>query len=102
MKATKQNDPELYEIVQEEYRRQQGNIEMIASESTAPVECLELAGCVFNNKTTEGYPGKRFQAGSQYADKMELLAVERGKKLYEAEHINIIPVPVQTMAYMHV
>lgn len=80
MKATKQNDPELYEIVQEEYRRQQGNIEMIASESTAPVECLELAGCVFNNKTTEGYPGKRFQAGSQYADKMELLAVERGKK----------------------
>ena len=43
MKATKQNDPELYEIVQEEYRRQQGNIEMIASESTAPVECLELA-----------------------------------------------------------
>ena len=91
MKATKQNDPELYEIVQEEYRRQQGNIEMIASESTAPVECLELAGCVFNNKTTEGYPGKRFQAGSQYADKMELLAVERGKKLYEAEHINIQP-----------
>ena len=91
MRATKKNDPELYRIVQEEYWRQQGNIEMIASESTSPIECLELAGCVFNNKTTEGYPGKRFQAGSQYADKMELLAIERGKALYGADHINIQP-----------
>lgn len=91
LKATKVSDPELYGIVQEEYNRQKGNIEMIASESTAPLECLELAGSVFNNKTTEGYPGRRFQAGSQYADKMELLAIERGKKLYGAEHINIQP-----------
>lgn len=52
MKATKKNDPELYGIVREEYVRQRYNIEMIASESTAPIECLELAGCVFNNKTT--------------------------------------------------
>jgi len=91
LKATKISDPELYGIVQEEYNRQKGNIEMIASESTAPLECLELAGSVFNNKTTEGYPGRRFQAGSQYADKMELLAIERGKKLYGAEHINVQP-----------
>lgn len=91
MKATKKNDPVLYAIVQEEYERQKHNIEMIASESTSPVECLELAGCVFNNKTTEGYPGKRFQAGSQIADKMELLAIERGKALYGADHINIQP-----------
>lgn len=91
MKATRKNDPQLYEIVQKEYKRQQGNIEMIASESTAPIECLELAGSVFNNKTTEGYPGKRFQAGSQYADEMELLAIARGKALYEAEHINVQP-----------
>jgi len=91
MKATKQNDIELYSIVQEEYERQKYNIEMIASESTAPIECLELAGSVFNNKTTEGYPGKRFQAGSQYADKMEELAIRRGKELYGADHINIQP-----------
>ena len=91
MKATKKNDPELYGIVREEYVRQRYNIEMIASESTAPIECLELAGCVFNNKTTEGYPGKRFQAGSQIADKMELLAIERGKSLYGADHINVQP-----------
>lgn len=79
MKATRKNDPELYNIVRKEYVRQRYNIEMIASESTSPIECLELAGCVFNNKTTEGYPGKRFQAGSQYADEMELLACARGK-----------------------
>ena len=91
MKATRKNDPELYGIVREEYERQRYNIEMIASESTSPIECLELAGCVFNNKTTEGYPGKRFQAGSQIADKMEILACERGKALYEADHINIQP-----------
>ncbi len=91
MKATKKNDPELYGIVREEYVRQRYNIEMIASESTAPIECLELAGCVFNNKTTEGYPGKRFQAGSQVADKMELLAIARGKALYGADHINVQP-----------
>ena len=91
MKATKKNDPVLYGIVREEYERQKHNIEMIASESTSPMECLELAGCVFNNKTTEGYPGKRFQAGSQIADKMELLAIERGKALYGADHINIQP-----------
>lgn len=91
MKATRKNDPALYAIVREEYERQKHNIEMIASESTSPMECLELAGCVFNNKTTEGYPGKRFQAGSQIADKMELLAIARGKELYGADHINIQP-----------
>lgn len=91
MKATKKNDKELYDIVVEEYERQKHNIEMIASESTSPIECLELAGCVFNNKTTEGYPGKRFQAGSQIADKMEVLACERGKAVYGCDHINIQP-----------
>lgn len=99
MKATRKNDPELYGIVREEYERQRYNIEMIASESTAPIECLELAGCVFNNKTTEGYPGKRFQAGSQFADKMEILACERGKALYEADHINIQPYSGSTANY---
>ncbi|MEA4965340.1 MAG: serine hydroxymethyltransferase [Oscillospiraceae bacterium] len=99
MKATRKNDPALYEIVREEYTRQRYNIEMIASESTSPIECLELAGCVFNNKTTEGYPGKRFQAGSQVADKMELLACERGQALYGADHINIQPYSGSTANY---
>ncbi|MDO4787357.1 MAG: serine hydroxymethyltransferase, partial [Fretibacterium sp.] len=63
LKATRRSDPELYGLVEEELERQQNNIEMIASESTACEELLELSGCVFMNKTTEGYPGARFQAG---------------------------------------
>ena len=91
LKHTEITDPELYGIVREELYRQEHNIEMIASESTASEELLELSGCVFTNKTTEGYPGARFQAGSQIADKMERLGIERAKTLYEAEHANIQP-----------
>ena len=91
LKHTETTDPELYGIVCEELYRQEHNIEMIASESTASEELMELSGCVFTNKTTEGYPGARFQAGSQIADKMEKLGVERAKTLYEAEHANIQP-----------
>ncbi|MCL2767271.1 MAG: serine hydroxymethyltransferase, partial [Synergistaceae bacterium] len=91
LKHTSITDPELYGIVCEELDRQEHNIEMIASESTASEELLELSGCVFTNKTTEGYPGARYQAGSQIADKMERLGVERAKALYEAEHANIQP-----------
>ena len=89
LKHTRQSDPAVYEIVKEELYRQEHNIEMIASESTAPLEVMELSGCVFTNKTTEGYPGARFQAGSQIADKIETLAIERAKALYGAEHANM-------------
>lgn len=91
LKATRRSDPELYGLVEEELERQQNNIEMIASESTACEELLELSGCVFMNKTTEGYPGARFQAGSQVADKMERLGIERARALYGAEHANLQP-----------
>lgn len=89
LKATRISDPALYEIVAAELHRQEHNIEMIASESTAPLEVLELSGCVFTNKTTEGYPGARFQAGSQVADRLETLAIERAKKVFGAEHVNL-------------
>ena len=62
---------------------------MIASESTAPLAVMELSGSVFTNKTLEGYPGKRFQAGSEVADKVEELAWKRAKELFGAEHVNI-------------
>ena len=91
LKYTQISDPDLYGIVCEELSRQEHNIEMIASESTACEELLELSGCVFTNKTTEGYPGARYQAGSQIADKMERLGIERAKELYDAEHANIQP-----------
>lgn len=69
IKVTRQTDPELAALVDEELNRQEHNIEMIASESTAPLAVMELSGSVFTNKTLEGYPGKRFQAGSEVADK---------------------------------
>ena len=89
LKATRVSDPVVYEIVADELNRQEHNIEMIASESTAPLEVMELSGCVFTNKTTEGYPGARFQAGSQVADRIESLGIERAKKVFGAEHVNL-------------
>lgn len=89
LKETKRTDPELAELVEEELDRQENCIEMIASESTVPVPIMELSGSVFTNKTLEGYPGARFQAGAEVADKMERLAWERAKALFGAEHVNI-------------
>ena len=89
LKYTRPSDPEIYELLAEELHRQENNIEMIASESTAPLEVMELSGSVFTNKTLEGYPGKRFQAGSEVADKIERLGWERAKELFGAEHVNL-------------
>ena len=89
LKYTRQSDPEMYELVVEELRRQEHNIEMIASESTVPLEVMELSGSVFTNKTLEGLPGKRFQAGSEVADKLEELGWKRAKELFGADHVNL-------------
>lgn len=89
LENTRISDPALYEIVAGELERQEHNIEMIASESTAPLEVMELSGSIFTNKTLEGYPGSRFQAGSEMADKLEILGIERAKELYGAEHANL-------------
>ena len=89
LKYTRQSDPEIYELLVEELHRQEHNIEMIASESTVPLEGMELSGSVFTNKTLEGLPGKRFQAGSEVADKIEELGWKRAKELFGAEHVNL-------------
>ena len=89
LKTTKITDPELYQIVEDELERQKYNIEMIASESSAPTEILELMGSVFVNKTEEGLPGKRYQAGSEHADRVENLAIERAKEAFGAEYVNV-------------
>lgn len=89
LEKTRLSDPKLYKLVKEELYRQEHNIEMIASESTAPIEVMELSGSIFTNKTLEGYPGNRFQAGSDIADKLEILGVERAKRLYGSEHANL-------------
>lgn len=85
----KTTDPELFQIVNEELQRQRTGIEMIASESYVPTEILELQGSILTNKTTEGFPGKRYHAGCQVIDKMESLGIERAKQLYGAGHANI-------------
>lgn len=89
LEKTRLSDPELYELAREELYRQEHNIEMIASESTAPIEVMELSGSIFTNKTLEGYPGNRFQAGSDIIDKLEILGIERAKRVYGAEHANL-------------
>lgn len=89
LKTTKITDPELYAIVEDELERQKYNIEMIASESSAPTEILELMGSVFVNKTEEGLPGNRYQAGSQHADRVENLCIERAKKAFGCEYVNV-------------
>lgn len=89
LKTTKMTDPELYTIVEKELERQKYNIEMIASESSAPTEILELMGSIFVNKTEEGLPGKRYQAGSQYADELENLCIERAKEAFGCEYVNV-------------
>lgn len=86
---TRKTDPEIAALVDEELARQEACVEMIASESIVPLPVMELSGSVFTNKTLEGLPGARFQAGAGVADKMERLACERAKALFKAEHVNI-------------
>ena len=89
LKHTKISDPEVYELTLKELHRQEKNIEMIASESTVPPEIMELQGSVFTNKTLEGYPGSRYQAGSRVADELEDLARKRACELFGADHANL-------------
>lgn len=91
LRSVRESDRELYEIIREEFSRQKNGIEMIASESYVPMEILELQGSILTNKTTEGFPGKRYHAGCKYIDKMESLGIERAKALFKAGHANIQP-----------
>ncbi len=84
-------DPEVYEAIQKEIERERRNIVLIASENYASPSVLEVQGSVFTNKYAEGYPGKRYYAGCQYADVVETLAIERAKQLFGAEHVNVQP-----------
>src|SRR4030043_2435575 len=85
------SDPEVFEAIQKEIERERKNIVLIASENYASPSVLEVQGSVFTNKYAEGYPGKRYYAGCQYADVVETLAIERAKQLFGAEHVNVQP-----------
>ena len=82
-------DPEIAEILRDEARRQTTGLELIPSENFVSEAVLEAMGSVFTNKYAEGYPGKRYYGGCEFADRAEQLAIDRAKALFGAEHANV-------------
>ena len=87
----KKNDPELYEAIAAETRRQQNKIELIASENFVSETVMEANGTTLTNKYAEGYPGKRYYGGCECVDIAETIAIERAKKLFGAGYANVQP-----------
>jgi glycine hydroxymethyltransferase len=86
-----EEDPQIAAAIDDEARRQHEGLELIASENFVSEAVLEAAGSVFTNKYAEGYPGKRYYGGCEYADVVENLARDRAKELFGAEHANVQP-----------
>ena len=84
-------DPEIAAVLDAELRRQQGTLEMIASENFVPQAVLDAVGSVLTNKYAEGYPGRRYYGGCEEVDVAEQLAIDRAKELFGAEHANVQP-----------
>jgi glycine hydroxymethyltransferase len=84
-------DPEVAAVLEGELRRQQGTLEMIASENFVPQAVLDAVGSVLTNKYAEGYPGRRYYGGCEEVDVAERLAIERAKALFGADHANVQP-----------
>src|SRR5437764_9967348 len=84
-------DPEVAQALDDELRRQETTLEMIASENFVPQSILECQGSVLTNKYAEGYPGRRYYGGCEYVDVVEQLAIDRAKALFGAEHANVQP-----------
>ena len=86
-----ESDPRVAEALEGEVRRQRENINLIASENYASRAVLEAQGSVMTNKYAEGYPGRRYYGGCEFVDVAESLAIERGKELFGADHVNVQP-----------
>ncbi|MBN1502726.1 serine hydroxymethyltransferase [Candidatus Woesearchaeota archaeon] len=91
LESLKEQDPEAYSAIVNELRRQQQTLEMIPSENFCSKAVLEASASVLANKYSEGYPKKRYYQGNKYIDDIELLAIERAKRLFNAEHANVQP-----------
>ncbi len=89
--ALKEFDPEVYDAIRLETERQELKLELIASENFVSEAVMEAAGSVMTNKYAEGYPGKRYYGGCEFVDIVERLAIERAKKLFGADHVNVQP-----------
>jgi glycine hydroxymethyltransferase len=91
MKHLKTIDPEIHKAIKSEIKRQQDNLELIASENFTSLAVLEAQGSVLTNKYAEGYPGRRWYGGCEYVDVVEELAIQRAKELFGAECANVQP-----------
>lgn len=102
MKNLKKQDKKIYNLVRGEEKRQLEGMELIASENYVSDAVLEVLGSVFTNKYSEGYSGKRYYGGQEFTDGVESLAIERAKKLFKAQHVNVQPhsgAPANMIAY---
>src|SRR5258706_7531091 len=84
-------DPELSQAIENEKKRKEDHIELIASENYVSPAVLEAQGSVLTNKYAEGYPGKRYYGGCEFVDVAETVAIERAKKLFGADYVNVQP-----------
>lgn len=84
-------DPDLFDAMEKELGREKFQLEMIASENIVSKNVIEAQGSVLTNKYAEGYPGKRYYGGCEYVDVVENLAIERAKKLFDCEYVNVQP-----------
>ncbi|EKE21175.1 MAG: serine hydroxymethyltransferase [uncultured bacterium] len=102
MKNLRKADEEVYAALAGETKRQAEGLEMIASENYVSSAVLEALGTIFTNKYSEGYPGKRYYGGQEYTDVVENLAIQRAKKIFGADHVNVQPhsgAPANMIAY---
>src|SRR3954463_15827747 len=86
-----QTDPKIFELIEQEQRRQESTLELIASENHVSPAVLEAAGTVLTNKYAEGYPGARYYGGCEYYDQIEQLAIDRAKQLFGCRFANVQP-----------
>ncbi|KKP69596.1 MAG: Serine hydroxymethyltransferase [Candidatus Moranbacteria bacterium GW2011_GWE2_35_164] len=102
MKNLKKMDKEVYAALAGEIKRQAEGLEMIASENYVSTAVLEALGTVFTNKYSEGYPGNRYYGGQEYTDIVETIAINRAKKIFGCDHVNVQPhsgAPANMIAY---
>ena len=91
MSSLQETDPDIFKSISQEYDRQNTQLELIASENIVSSAVLEAQGSIFTNKYAEGYPGKRYYGGCDYADEVETLAINRAKEIFGAEYANVQP-----------
>ena len=91
LQSLEQQDKEIFSAIEEELNRQQNQIELIASENIVSRAVLDAQGSILTNKYAEGYPAHRYYGGCEFVDKVEILAIERAKKLFNCAYVNVQP-----------